>query len=153
MSSLDIFNGKRSQAAMEFLMTYGWAILVVLAAIGALAYFGVMSPSKFLPESCTLQTTSGLSCLDFKITTESVHLLVINSGGRDLLINNMSYGTYCVEDFGIELPDGTSDTFVLTNCSFGVSNQKVKADLVVSYTDAFSGFTKNSVGPLTAKVD
>lgn len=33
---------KKSQAAMEFLMTYGWAILVVLAAIAALAYFGVL---------------------------------------------------------------------------------------------------------------
>ena len=28
---------RKGQAAMEFLMTYGWAILVVLAAIGALA--------------------------------------------------------------------------------------------------------------------
>lgn len=27
--------------AMEFLMTYGWAILVVIAAIAALAYFNV----------------------------------------------------------------------------------------------------------------
>jgi hypothetical protein len=41
---------KKGQAAMEFLMTYGWAILVVLAAIAALAYFGVLSPSKLLPE-------------------------------------------------------------------------------------------------------
>lgn len=32
---------KKSQVAMEFLMTYGWAILVVLAGIGALFYFGV----------------------------------------------------------------------------------------------------------------
>jgi uncharacterized protein (UPF0333 family) len=38
---------RKGQAAMEFLMTYGWAILVVLAAIGALAYFGVLSPDKF----------------------------------------------------------------------------------------------------------
>jgi uncharacterized protein (UPF0333 family) len=35
---------KKSQAAMEFLMTYGWAIIVVLVAISALAYFGVLSP-------------------------------------------------------------------------------------------------------------
>jgi len=41
---------KKSQAAMEFLMTYGWAILVVLVAIAALAYFGVLSPEKFLPD-------------------------------------------------------------------------------------------------------
>lgn len=44
---------KRAQAAMEFLMTYGWAILVVLLAIGALAYFGVLSPQKLLPERTT----------------------------------------------------------------------------------------------------
>ncbi len=30
---------KKGQGAMEFLMTYGWAILVVLVAIGALFYF------------------------------------------------------------------------------------------------------------------
>jgi len=36
-------NYKKSQAAMEFLMTYGWAILVVLVALGALAYLAVLS--------------------------------------------------------------------------------------------------------------
>ena len=41
---------KKAQAAMEFLMTYGWAIIIVLAAIGALAYFGVLSPQKLLPD-------------------------------------------------------------------------------------------------------
>ena len=36
---------KRAQSAMEYLMTYGWAILVVLIALGALFYLGVFSPS------------------------------------------------------------------------------------------------------------
>jgi len=31
---------KKGQAALEFLMTYGWAFLVILVMIGALAYFG-----------------------------------------------------------------------------------------------------------------
>jgi hypothetical protein len=53
---------KKGQAAMEFLMTYGWAILVVLAAIGALAYFGVLSPDKFLPEKCL--GSAGLDCTE-----------------------------------------------------------------------------------------
>ncbi len=51
---------KKAQAAMEFLMTYGWAILVVLVVIGALAYFGVLSPSALLPEKCFLPI--GLQC-------------------------------------------------------------------------------------------
>jgi len=44
--------GKKGESAfMEFLMTYGWAILIVLVAIGALAYFGVLAPDKFLPQN------------------------------------------------------------------------------------------------------
>ena len=33
---------------MEFVLTYGWPLLIVLAAIGALAYFGVLSPDTLL---------------------------------------------------------------------------------------------------------
>lgn len=32
--------------AMEFLMTYGWAILVAIIAIGILTYFGVFDFDK-----------------------------------------------------------------------------------------------------------
>jgi len=47
------------------LMTYGWAILVVLVVIGALAYFGVMKPETSLPERCELQ--QGFYCDDHRI--------------------------------------------------------------------------------------
>src|SRR3989344_8228331 len=55
---------KKAQAAMEFLMTYGWAILVVLVVIGALAYFGVLSPTKLLPDKCLFGPGIG-TCSDF----------------------------------------------------------------------------------------
>ncbi|MBD3313533.1 hypothetical protein GF345_03755, partial [Candidatus Woesearchaeota archaeon] len=48
---------------MEFLLTYGWAIIVVLVVIGALSYFGVLDPTSLLPEKCTLQT-GPLVCQD-----------------------------------------------------------------------------------------
>ncbi len=60
---------RRAQAAMEFLMTYGWAILVVLVVIGALAYFGVLSPSSLLPEKCTFPLQ--VSCRDHQIDVVS----------------------------------------------------------------------------------
>src|SRR3989338_6482285 len=43
---------KKSQAALEFLTTYAWAFLVIIIMIVALAYFGVLSPSKLLPDRC-----------------------------------------------------------------------------------------------------
>jgi len=48
---------KKGQVAMAFFMTYGWAILVVLVAIGALAYFGVLAPKVGSPDNVT--TTEG----------------------------------------------------------------------------------------------
>lgn len=38
---------KKGQAAMEFLMTYGWVILVVLGAIAVLAGFGFLDFSEW----------------------------------------------------------------------------------------------------------
>ena len=55
----------RAQAALEFLTTYGWAFLVILVMISALSYFGVLSPSRLLPEKCTFG--SEIECLDFSI--------------------------------------------------------------------------------------
>jgi hypothetical protein len=74
---------KKGQAAMEFLMTYGWAILVVLAAIGALAYFGVLSPDRFMPSKCMV--SGGFSCVEYKMdgTKDEVRFYVQNNLGAD----------------------------------------------------------------------
>ncbi len=43
----------RGQTAVEYLMTYGWAILIILIVAGVLAYYGIFAPSGFLGESAT----------------------------------------------------------------------------------------------------
>ncbi|MEK6983461.1 MAG: hypothetical protein AABX33_02725 [Nanoarchaeota archaeon] len=52
----------KAQAALEFLTTYGWAFLVILIMIGALAYFGILNPSKVLPNTCFFG--SEFTCVD-----------------------------------------------------------------------------------------
>ncbi|MBI2106410.1 hypothetical protein HYT57_00340 [Candidatus Woesearchaeota archaeon] len=54
---------KKSQAAMEFLMTYGWAIMIVLIGIGALFFLGVFNPST--PSTCNI--ASPFICQDIKV--------------------------------------------------------------------------------------
>src|SRR3989338_2179283 len=49
----------KAQAALEFLTTYAWAFLVIVIMIGALAYFGVLSPSKLLPDRCNFGAEVG----------------------------------------------------------------------------------------------
>ena len=45
---------KRAQAAMEYLMTYGWALLVIVLVLGALIYLGVLNPQGRMQDMCNL---------------------------------------------------------------------------------------------------
>lgn len=56
---------KKAQFSLEFLVTYGWAFLAVLVAIGALAYFGILDPSRYTPKRCTFGSEA--QCKDFKM--------------------------------------------------------------------------------------
>lgn len=141
----------KSQAAMEFLMTYGWAILVVLAAIGALAYFGVLNPANFVPESCTLTPTSGLACIDFNVEPTAAHLYLVNGGGRDMTITALSVGA-CMSTFSQPLADGAKFLFSVTGCDFGEAGVKTKQDILISYTTQLSSFNKTASGTMTAKI-
>ncbi len=77
---------KKSQAALEFLMTYGWAFLVILVMIGALAYFGVLNPKKLLPEKCTVP--AGFTCDEYQITTTGVKIILTNNQGGAINANS-----------------------------------------------------------------
>ena len=47
----------KGQTAVEYLMTYGWAILIILIVAGVLAYYGIFAPSGFLGQSVRGFTT------------------------------------------------------------------------------------------------
>lgn len=136
-------------------MTYGWAILVVLVAIGALAYFGVLNPEQFLPEKCVISTGSGLFCADHSIDdastirlnvhnilTEDVTGVIVtltNGGGGTGSCANAAPGINIAADATEEIP------LVCTGLS-----EKVKADLSIAYTKGT--FAKQTTGNLVGRV-
>lgn len=48
-----IENKKGQTPFFEFLMVYGWVILVVLVVLGALVYFNVLNPKNFMSHPVT----------------------------------------------------------------------------------------------------
>lgn len=141
---------KKSQAAMEFLMTYGWAILVVLAAIAALAYFGVLSPEKFLPEKCVLEP--GLACIAHKVEPTKVTLVIANGKGETITVNSIQVGS-CTTAFTNEMLSGTDNTFVITGCSNGAAKEAFKADITLAYSLKKANLTKTAYGNLNTKIE
>jgi hypothetical protein len=150
-----MMNNKKGQAAMEFLMTYGWAILVVLAAIAALAYFGVLSPDRFLPNKCTLP--SGMACLDFNVASSgAVQVAIQNSLGFEMTSAtatlSTSAGNCTLSGGAVNLTNGEQTTLAFSGCAVGQSGSKFNAVLDISYTNADTGLTHTASGTLVAKV-
>ncbi len=141
--------GKKAQAAMEFLMTYGWAILVVLVAIGALAYFGVLSPDKFLPEKCSLP--AGITCLDFNVETSRVILSLQNNFGGTITIDRIEVtkknNGSCSNTESRLLKNNQKAIIIVLDCNNGNAGEKFKGDINIAYTkeDLVSHAMKGSI--------
>ncbi|RMF05342.1 hypothetical protein D6764_04940 [Candidatus Woesearchaeota archaeon] len=155
---------KKAQAAMEFLMTYGWAILVVLAAIGALAYFGVLSPSNFVPNKCTVQ---GFTCADFELTAGTpgtVTLYLTNNMGFPTTNVTVSLkdqngneccaaGDACATDASFNNGEqlGAGSGYQFTGCDL-VSGQRFQGTVTVTYTNANTGVSHTTTGDVSGRV-
>lgn len=140
---------KRGQAGMEFLMNYGWMILVVLTAIGALAYFGVLNPSRFLPNSCTM--APGIGCEDFKIQQDAVTMVLRNGAGELITISNLSIED-CIESTTGTIEDGGVGTFMVGGCSNTVDSRFDK-EVYMTYTKGNRVISHAMVGQVVGKVE
>jgi len=142
---------KRAQAATEFLMTYGWAILVVVVAIASLAYFGVLSPDQFLPEKCTLPP--GIACVDHKVTSSSAQLYLQNSLGYDITISsiNLTDKSGCVNSTDVDLVNGGEVLYTIS-CS-STSGSKFKSDIKINYVNSATNISHSKLGSLVCKVE
>ena len=156
---------RKSQAALEFIMTYGWAILVVLVAIGALAYFGVLSPDRFLPSKCTMQP--GIACNDFKITPTSLTVYLQNSLGRDISIDCVKaqlcngIGDCSTGNVQASLPNGITTTLTLCcgiNCVPAIPTNvmptnKYNGNINITYTITDTNIQHVNQGQVTGKIE
>src|SRR3989344_681769 len=128
-------------------MTYGWAIMVVLVAISALAYFGVLSPDRFLPSKCLLEP--GIACVDYRITDRAITVSLRNSKGEDITVTDIK-ASGCTGTNSGTLKNGAQSTFQVLGCSNTVSS-RYSADLNVTYTSD-SGLAHINMGKISGKI-
>lgn len=156
---------KSGQAAMEFLMTYGWAILVVLVVIGALAYFGILNPENFLPRRCILG--SEISCVDWLLRSDGTFIIRLGNG----IANRITLDTVAMNDttfknqiqsctVGAGLPatlnpgEQTQTPLQATCTGTGLAvGSAIRGYITVQYTDTVTGFQHSVQGDFVTKVE
>jgi len=143
----------KAQAAIEFLMTYGWVLLSVVMVIGALAYFGVFDVSRFIPDKCEI--SSGFECVDYKIAENAIILQIKNSAGTDFYISRLNYSRnnepLCNWTGAFPMANGDVHQFT-TFCLIGRDSAKQTIKLELEYYK--SPLSRHlAMGELTYKVE
>ncbi len=158
----------KGQAAMEFLMTYGWALLIVLVAIGVLATMGVFSGSKIAATVCILQPAFACEAVVKADTVGSVAIQLQQGLGTNLddfrlsLSNMRKGGSACIPSSSPVMSpgsvswsfnDGSSQVFSTnTNCNLeGQAGTRFTADLIAAYTQ--NGISHKKVGQLRLNIE
>ena len=123
---------EKGQAAIEFMLTYGWIILVFVVAILALLYFGFLSPDTFNKEHC--EVIPGLDCVEFRAGPEELVMVLENNLGQDVFIKNIhdSKGKCNLKE-GKSIKNTEKETFVLSGCKYGTKGEQLKTELDVAY--------------------
>jgi TRAP-type C4-dicarboxylate transport system permease large subunit len=95
----------KGQTALEYLITYGWAILVILVVLAVLWYYGIFNPARWAGESVT--EGSAFKIVDKNLQVGTLKLSLGNKAGTTVTINsiNVSGDVYNTALFVTGLPE------------------------------------------------
>ena len=157
----------KGQAAMEFLMTYGWAILAAIVAIGALAYFGVFNSGNLITGNAIVNTPFYIQAWNIQsgLGTDGGINLELKNGGEDYKIYNLSVSNCGVADLslhpnynalGQNVPISANDleSFQIL-CGLNtnlIEGDTFKGDIMIGYRKVGSSLNLISRGVITERV-
>ena len=156
---------KRAQSAIEFLTTYAWAFIVIAIVIGAIAYFGVLTPQKVLPERCTFNVA--FACQAYSLASTGIFKLRVKNGeGATIDMVKANVITEAGADFGCTFSGSVPTGWKLgevkdltwTGCNLAtagfVAGDKAKVLVNMTYfeTAVGAGYTKLAEGEVFTTV-
>lgn len=144
-------SNNKGQAAMEFLMTYGWAILAAIIAIGVLAYFGVFSPGRFVQDSYFIGAPFGANA--GKVNVTGVTLDIQNGAGETVNVTSVSISgiSGCGAFNTPRTVVAGSSTVVTIPCNL-TADDTVRGTINLNYLRPTSTIELSSTGTITARV-
>jgi len=146
---------KKGQAAMEFLMTYGWAILAAIIVIGILGFYffgrGILTPkasvvtAPFYLNAQNVRASTGVT-LELKNNgdeTLTINSIVVQNCAGTLTLNNGTSG-------GTDVVAGALISGVI-DCAPS-EGETFKGDITVTYKKPGSTVGLTSTGSITERV-
>ena len=151
-------NKMKAQTAMEYLMTYGWAILIVIIVGAALYALGIFNPSTYSQSTATgfqgFQVPSG----GWQFTSSGqLTLMVKNMAGSNINITSVqaTYSGTTATNSSIGMTSfapGSQFTIVITGLGSPSAGSAYSIPVTISYTNLDTGLSFTSSGTVTGTV-
>ncbi len=131
---------KKAQSALEYMMTYGWAILIIVIVAVILYSMGIFNPSSSI--SATVTGFSGLgvtqaSCVN-SVNNQILELYVYNEVGYIVNLTEInvtgSNGVHVTQKVNSLLPAGKSAMFYI-NGACNKSSSSYSGSATITYTE------------------
>ena len=142
----------KGQAAMEFLMTYGWAILAAVIVVGVLWYL-LGNPANLA--GTQFQVGAPLVAKGVNIVSGVVTINILNGASDYITVTAVNLTDYagCVWTGPQQIDVGKESIppFGVT-CASIVSGSRINSDIAFSYTEGTSLFARQTTGSVSGKV-
>jgi len=162
---------KKAQAALEFLMTYGWAILLVIVVVGALYATGMLKPCRWTrPQALEFQ--SDIRVNPVRLTTNEivfevyyqpgkadfngVELIRISVDGKEMSTNlplTYSNSTHSNIQLPVKFSSSSPITVRLDTSSLNLDNKAcINLEIAINYTAEGTTQWSRASGRITGPV-
>ena len=150
---MHLAKSKRSQAAMEFLMTYGWAILAAIIAIGVL-FLIVGNPNSWIGDRFQLTDPFKGEGASASAAT-GVQIEFTNGVGEAITVNDVVIDNCGAEDnagAGWAVASNARQAVTVTCSPVLVAGDRIRGDITISYTKTGSSITQKGTGSINMKI-
>ncbi|MCL5011642.1 MAG: hypothetical protein M1594_01980 [Candidatus Marsarchaeota archaeon] len=140
---------RKGQSALEYLVTYGWAILAIVIVAAILWYFGVFNPSRFT-SSHQCGGFSDFQCLDYAVNAGGNTTIVLgNKLGTQINVTTIEIGNSTANCSIVSASDISANGQVTGTClsnTMPAANAGNTYNVNVTFTDMTSGLTHSDSG-------
>ena len=115
--------------SLEFFITYIWAIMVIMAGLGILVYFGIIDAERSI-----CKVTPQLKCTEIKVEPDRIFFTVENNLGNLLLGVDVGVDGCTEMDRGNMMDKDTKQAFIISGCNNNQPGYKLDTNLNFTYT-------------------
>jgi hypothetical protein len=146
---LDVLN--RGQSALEYLVTYGWAILAIVIIAGVLWDLNIFNPGTFVTGNQCGGFNSFI-CQDYTMTTAGTLQIVLGNNQGTTLDNLTINGVANCNPVNVAANALTTCNFTYSSLAGGVAGQTYhQVGINMTYVDATSGLSHTDTGFVQGK--